>query len=174
MTRAAATLVVLFNVLLAACQPAAEGPACGDAGYHWSATEPAVNLRHIFCGDENRRGRAVGFHSTLALGQPAVPALVPGSREQDETPGIFSADIVFPDGQEKFSTFFPEACDESQILASVLHAASDARPVEPWGYAGPSAPADADPGAYCLAGGAPFAIRVGTLDDGRINTAFPQ
>ena len=69
-------------LFLAACSPSPDtGPRCGDTDYHWSATEPSINLRHVFCGDINRRGNAVGFHATLALGQPGVPELIPDSVE---------------------------------------------------------------------------------------------
>ena len=169
----------LLALLAAACSPPPEaGPRCGDAAYHWSATDPSINLRHVFCGDTNRRGRAVGFHAILALGQPGVPALIldsiePDGRDRTET---FTADIRFPDGQTKFSTFFPEACSEAEIIASILYAQERAEPTEPWGFVGPSAPGAGGDGGYCLADGAPFPVRFGTLDDGtgRINTAFPQ
>ena len=163
--------------LLAACTPAQEpGPRCDDRNYHWSATEPSINLRHVFCGDINRRGRAVGFHATLALGQPGVPVIIEGSVEPAAPTGVFTADIRFPDGQTKFSTVFPDGCSEGQIIASILHAANQALPTEPWGSVGPSAPDSGNGAAFCLSDGLPFLIRFGTLDDGtgRINTAFPQ
>ena len=177
--RAGAILVIVL--LLTACAPEpVSGPRCQDADYLWSATEPSINLRHIFCGDTNRRGYVVGFHSTLALGRSGVPAIVDGTVEPAEPTGVFTADIRFPDGRTKFSTFFPDSCGETEIVASILHAAAHAEPTEPWGFAGSSAPGPAsgpeDDGGYCLAHGAPFPIRFGYLgeDRSRINTAFPQ
>lgn len=168
---------IAFALFLAACMPAEEpGPRCNDRDYHWSATEPSINLRHVFCGDINRRGRVVGFHATLAVGQPGVPVIVEGSVEPSVSTGVFTADIRFPDGRTKFSTFFPEPCSEAQIVASILHAASRSQPTEPWGFVGPSAPNDGDMAGYCLDDSAPFPIRIGTLgeENDRINTAFPQ
>ena len=106
--------------------------------------------------------------------------IIDGTVEPGEPAGVFTADIRFPDGRTKFSTFFPDSCSEPEIVASILYAAAHAQPTEPWGFAGPSAPgAVSDPeanAAYCRAQGDAFPIRFGLLggDRNRINTAFPE
>lgn len=180
---AAAATVVLAVALVTrsapepGAAPASEpAPACGDPAYHWSDTDPSINLRHVFCGDLRDDGRPVGFHSTQALGQPGVPTLVADTIEPPDRAGIWSATVAFDNGRRKFSTFFPDACTEAQIVASILHAAGNAQPADgTWGLVGPSAP-DAGGAGYCLVEGAPFAIRFAYLGHGtdRINTAFPH
>jgi len=169
-----AAAAVVWAVTLASLPAAAQD--CGDPAYHWSDTMPSINLRHVFCGDMRDDGRPVGFHSTQALGQPQVPRLVAGTIEPPHRVGIYSATVAFDNGRDKFSTFFPDACSEAQVVASVLHAAGDAAPADgTWGLVGPSAPAAGAEG-YCLVEGAPFAIRFAYLGQGtgRINTAFPH
>jgi hypothetical protein len=143
-----------------------QGPA-------FTRDHPAINLRHIFCG-EIRNGRPDGYHAELmALPTAAVIAV----RDRRETRnGIGLATVLFANGATKFSSFYPRRCTEAQIVTSIRYAASQPRTPKPgsWGFIAPSAPV---PGAdgYCLGSdGNPFTIRYATLSRGDINTAFPD
>ncbi|MGF1641735.1 MAG: EndoU domain-containing protein [Rhodospirillales bacterium] len=149
-----------------------EASDCRAAAFHWSDGAPAVNLRHVFCG-ELRRGRPLGVHSMRLVGtSPVVTAVAPRPDGRD---GIYDARVRFRNGATKFSTFFPDACTVEQVVASIRHAATHGTRDHPqWGKLGPSAPA-ADAAGFCLdAAGRPFDIRIGVLADGRVNTAFPD
>lgn len=165
-------LGVMAGLLVAGPAPAAD-PQCPSPAYHFSATAPQINLRHIFCGEVNNKGKNVGFHSTQALGQIGVPTLVAGTLHTVNAPDIFTATSQFPNGGNKFSTFFPNDCSQDQIVESILYAVGHAEPYHPWGQVGPSAPAGGAVVGHCLNGGAPFRIRFAEKD-GQINTAFPE
>jgi hypothetical protein len=145
---------------------------CRSRSFYWSRSEPAVNLRHVFCG-ELRNGRPRGFHSLRLRETSLVVRDI--QRRREEHWGIYSAIVVFANGRRKLSTFFPDRCSVDQIVRSIAYAATN--PIgqhSEWGGVGPSAPA---PGAemFCLDNhGEPFEIRVGAFADGRINTAFPN
>lgn len=164
-------VVVLTGVLAVACEPAA-APDCGDPGFHWSDHRPAINVRHIFCG-EIRSGKPKGFHSTRLRDSSEVVVGVRGISRSAQ--GIYTGTVVFTDGLTKFSTFFPDACTVDEVLASIHHASIHIDGDHPaWGSLGPSAPAAGADG-YCLDHrGQPFPIRMGLFDDGRVNTAFPS
>ncbi len=167
-----ACVAALFAVVLAvACEPAA-APDCRDSGFHWSDHRPAINARHVFCG-EIRKGKPKGFHSTRLRDSSEVVVGVRGISRSPE--GIYTGTVVFAGGLTKFSTFFPDACTVDQVLASIHHASNHIEGDHPaWGYLGPSAPADRADG-FCLDhGGGAFPIRMSLFDDGRVNTAFPS
>ncbi len=162
-------------LLLASRQAVANGGAggdCRDPAFHWSETQPPVNLRHIFCGEIDG-GRPKGLHSARLLETSPVALAI--KRRQEEGGGIYSAIVRFAGGKEKLSTFFPDACTVADVAQSVAFAARHVAGRNPaWGELGPSSPAAGMPG-YCLdAGGEPLTIRFGRLKDGRINTAFPD
>jgi len=163
---------LLPAVLLAgACEPAT-APDCRNPGFHWTDHRPAINARHVFCG-EVRKGKPRGFHSARLRDTSSVVTGVRGiSRSAN---GIYTGMVVFKDGQSKFSTFFPDACTVDQVLASIHHASTHISGDHPaWGQLGPSAPASSTDG-FCLDHrGQAFPIRMGLFDDGRVNTAFPS
>lgn len=168
-----AGLLVAVVVWIGGCAPDAEAdPDCRSRAFHWSRTEPEINLRHIFCG-ELSGGRARGLHATALMA--TAPAVAGLGERSDEGRGIYTAIVRFADGQRKLSTFFPDACDWRSIEASVVHAATHPlRDHRQWGRIGLSAPA-AGAAGYCLdARNRPFEIRFAARSDGRINTAFPN
>lgn len=140
-----------------------------------------VDLRHIFCGEASGLTRAGGFHSILGFGQPGAPSAILLATPPTVFPPAGS--IHFPEGQAKYSSFFPFHCSYEETLASILHATvargrdvgRDGETVE-----GPSAPSAGAEGFCTRRDGAPFRIRVilpGGFDrDGRptgIRTAYP-
>jgi hypothetical protein len=90
--------------------------------------------------------------------------------------GLENGTVLFTNGAEKFSSFFPAACTESQIIASIRHAIAQPRTPKrgSWGFVAPSAPT-AGGNAYCTGtDGRPFPIRYALLPRGDVNTAFPD
>lgn len=47
---------------------------CADPNFDWSATNPPVNVRHVFCGEFNNQGRPTGRLrvEVAAAGNPVV------------------------------------------------------------------------------------------------------
>lgn len=180
------TIRGMLCAMLLACGAGATSPVtaaeaandCTDRRFHWSADDPQINLRHLFCG-ETRRGRPRGFHSIRLV---ATARLIRGvGHHTEEGGGIYSAVVEFADGSRKLSTFFPDHCTLAQIVRSVAHAAANiSGRHRAWGEIGFSAPAPAthqrgDLETFCLDNaGQPFEIRLGVLANGRINTAFPN
>lgn len=166
---AARPLALPLALLALLAAPAAAD--CRDPAFHWSETRPAVNVRHIFCGELDD-GRPKGLHSAQLLAtSPLVDGIV---RRREEGGGVYSALVRFQGGREKLSTFFPDGCSVDAVVHSIAYAARHPSGRHPaWGEVGPSAPG-AGAAGYCLDdGGQPILIRFGRRRDGRINTAFP-
>jgi hypothetical protein len=166
--------LLLFLLISSANSVAATDISCANKSFKWSKTKPAINLRHIFCGEINYRGRAKGFHSTQLLATATDVKNV--YRKKKLRGGIYNARVEFVNGKTKFSTFFPKQCTVAMIVRSVAYAARNKTKDHPqWGILGPSAPKKKSQG-YCLNNrGKPFTIRMGlTRNHRRINTAFPQ
>ncbi len=128
---------------------------------HWSNTQPAINQWHIFEGEINRKGKAVGFHSRPGGQDPANAKLV-AIKSKPNNAGIYTATISVRDGQqwrEKFSSFFPDNMSQKTVVAAVLHAYKNSKNPDAQPWRGPS--------------GHQFQIQGYTLSKGDINTAFP-
>lgn len=151
----------------------ADGPDCRDAGFRWSGTEPAINMRHVLCGEIKGNGDVVGLHARAIADTAPVTAIRPDGGGAPD--GTYGARVAFSNGKEKFSTFYPDHCTAAEIEKSILHAVRNSfGPTRPWGRLGCTAPDTVTPG-YCRGPqGQRFVIRFGELKDGRINTAFPQ
>jgi hypothetical protein len=163
-----ATILVLLALLLPG---AAHAFDCGKPAF--SQDHPAINLRHIFCG-EIRNGRPDGYHAEIMKLPTASVVAVRDRREARN--GVATGTVLFTNGATKFSSFFPRRCTEAQIITSIRYAISQPRTPKPgsWGFIAPSAPIPGSDG-YCLGtDGAPFTIRYATLSRGDINTAFPD
>jgi len=142
----------------------------------WSATAPPVNQVHIFCGEWN--GGPKGFHSRPGGLNPATVTNFTVNQPAN-TQGIYSGiwEYVGHPGVTKFSTMFPDACSQSQVLQSILYAA--AHPIACpagapfWAWCGNNAPLGGG-GIYCnSANGTVFVIAGASLANGNVNTAFP-
>ncbi|WP_395824892.1 EndoU domain-containing protein [Elstera sp.] len=143
----------------------------------WSGGPVPVNQEHVFCG-EITGGTPKGYHSATVIPPATGKTVVSISGIAPIRNGLYNATPRFSNGSTKFSTFFPNACTQAQIVTSVQYAyAHNGGPVAPWGVSGMSAPPTGG-GAYCLdSAGQPFEIRMGTLGSGsglKINTAFPR
>ncbi len=167
---------------------------------------PWVNRHHVFCGEINRRGRPVGFHyredgedPRLGPGNnnPAAARITGRIKSQDGASGwrIYRGDDIeiWDDSLERyllksgFSTFFPDGCSPSQVLASIRYAVLHSRrplPANGGRFRGISGPAQIDE-RYCYRRDAagrreqPFPV-TGFLNNRRgyggwvINTAYPE
>ena len=143
--------------------PPASAPAPELAGDEpWSDTDPAINLAHIFEGEINRRGKPVGYHSRPDGEDP------PGARvvrivEEENDAGVYIADVEIRSRsgrwQGKRSTFYPDKMGRDEVVQAILHAWEDGQRFRDGRFRGDS--------------GHGFTIEGRTLEDGRINTAYP-
>lgn len=145
---------------------------------HWSSTSPTINLHHVFCG-EFKNGRPKGFHSRPSGTNPATIANLRITQAANAQ-GIYGARWAYRGHADlpKFSTFFPDRCNTNQVLQSIAYAANhlsacpDGAPS--WARCGANQPSGGNTTRYCTANnGSNFAIALGLLNDGRVNTAFP-
>lgn len=144
-----------------------------------SRSNPWINRHHVYCGDINRRGRAVGFHYR-ADGQdprtgpgnnnPAAARITGAVKPQAGAEGwrVYRGEgiEIWSEAAERyvrkggFSSFFPDRCSPAEVLASIRHAVTQAnRPIPAKGgrFQGLSGPADGRRG-YCYrreSGGGP-------------------
>lgn len=128
----------------------------------WSETDPAINLAHVFEGEINRRGKPVGFHSRPGGTDPAgarVARRISGPNDL----GVYIAEVEIRNAAgrwlRKTSTFYPDNMSRDEVVAAILHAWEERRDLGGDKFQGPS--------------GEGFTIEGYTLDDGRINTAYP-
>jgi len=146
----------------------------------WSTGEPQVNLHHVFCGEINKKGRAVGYHANPQGNTPStyVKHL---SGDAKNSAGVYVWDNISLkiDGKEvrkSLSSMFPEHCSQTQIVASIqyssAHSTSCSSPR--WASCGASAPTNSNtPSQYCLgADNNTFTIAT-ALSHNKINTGFP-
>jgi len=132
-----------------------------QSGKHWSNSTPAINLRHVFEGEINRKGKPVGFHSRPGGVDPVTARLV---RIQDKPnrAGIYTATIEVKDGgqwKQKFSSFFPDSMSPTDVEQSIHNAYRNSSNPKKQPWKGPS--------------GHGFDVQGYTLSRGDINTAFP-
>ncbi len=128
---------------------------------HLSDTEPKINLRHVFAGEINRKGKPVGYHSRPG-GVDAANARINKIQSKPNRAGVYTASISIRDGnqwKEKFSSFFPDKMSQQQVIDAVLHAFKNSKDSSKQPWSGPS--------------GLGFTIQGYTASRGDINTAFP-
>jgi hypothetical protein len=173
-------LLVLALVTFAitfACAPTAQAQINCAALSHWSNTTPAINLRHVFCGEWSQN-RPKGFHSRPGGTNPATVSWfkVTQSANRDGIYGGYWRYANHPE-PDKFSTMFPDSCSSNEVMRSVVYAAthpwSCPGGAPGWASCGPNRPSDQSQG-YCQGNTSRrFSVAMGRYDDGRVNTAFP-
>jgi len=88
----------------------------------WSDTRPAINLTHIFAGEINRRGKAVGFHSRPGGIDPhgsGIARIV----DPPNRIGVYTSVVwIGRRGRTKFSTLYPDRLTRPQVIAAILAA----------------------------------------------------
>ena len=174
-------MAMLFLVILQ--DGAGAGQLC-PSNPHWSKTDPAINLDHVFCGEVKSNGKASGFHARPnGINPPSIAGVEITQPANDN--GIYAGMVRFasPSGREpvKFSSIFPDSCSHDQIVTSILHAHAnrmDCPAGSPgWWQCGPNRPDTNGAHEMFCVGDDPdqtFTIAIGLLRDGRINTAFPM
>lgn len=188
------TLTVLLSLTLGlvACKPAADSSAakpnmaatgtttvaCPSKQWVKASNGVEVNYAHIFCGELNNKGRVVGFH---ARPQGKDPSTVTKVRitQQPNKQGIYAGqwELAEHQGEDKFSTFYPDHCTPTQVINSIGYAARNQqdcpKSAPQWAWCGLNAPQD-NSGDYCRsADGTAFFIAGALSSRGGVNTAFP-
>jgi hypothetical protein len=146
----------------------------------WTRTNPSINQKHVFCGEWNhRKNRPAGFHSRPAGANPTTVGTL-RINQPPNSQGIYGVRWSFAGhtNREKFSSMFPDTCNQEQILKSIVYAAKhqkycpDGAPR--WAKCGPNQPTKSGQG-YCeAADNSVFTIAFATLkNSSKINTAFP-
>jgi len=170
--RAASLCILLAGVVLVAGLTTTTASAqvlCPQAN---SLGPPIVNNQHIFCGEINGAGNATGFHSrpgglnpnSVAGGNVTVPVGAPAGIYRLNNFNITQAGVT---RVKAFSTMFPDACSQANVLAAIRNAAMGA--VAGGAFNGVS-------GVSCQAGvpAAAFNITGFTNANGDILTAYPN
>jgi hypothetical protein len=141
---------------------------------------PQVNQAHIFCG-EWKQNAPGGFHSRPG-GLDPHPVTRFTITQPANAQGIYGGSWSYTGypRSRKFSTMFPDACSMSQVLNSIVYAATHpARcPANApyWAICGPNRPTSTvqHSDSFCAANdGTIFLIAIAKLSNGRVNTAFP-
>ena len=123
----------------------------------WSATRPPINLTHIFAGEINRRGKAVGFHSRPGGADPNGSGIV-RIVDRPNRFGVYTAMVwIGRRSKIKFSTLYPDRLPRPMVIEAILSAHRQGRR-RGERFSGPS--------------GHGFTIE-GYVQNGRINTAYP-
>ena len=156
--RSLGLLWLALALLVSACSPQ---PAQGEK--LWTETDPPVNATHIFLGEINRSGKPTGFHSRPEGKDPASARVVRINADPNRA-GVYTAEVEVYDPRarvwkSKFSTLFPDHLNHGEVVLAILHAYQHREPGIDTPWRGPS--------------GLGFTIQGYTLDDGRINTAYP-
>lgn len=139
-----------------------------------STGTPIVHQQHIFCGEINKKNKAVGFHSRPGGLNPAtvtntpapVPTALSGIYE------LFNFNIT-ENGITKVkarSTVFPDACSQADVIAAIQNAYTHRT------SGGPNKKFQGPSGTACLAGFPPASFSITGYADssGEIITAWPQ
>lgn len=133
-----------------------------EAGDHWTDTDPAINLAHIFEGEVNKRGKPVGYHARPG-GEDPSDARVVDVVEGPNGEGVYIADVEIRNRSGRWlgkrSTFFPDDMDRDEVVRAILRAWEEGERFRDGRFRGDS--------------GEGFVIEGRTLNDGRINTAYP-
>jgi hypothetical protein len=130
--------------------------------------DPAVNEAHVFKGEINKKGSAVGFHHRPSGNDPATARLT-SIIDSPNASGVYTGKIEVLDHQtgkwvakNGYSTFFPDAWSPTMVLNEIrgAYANGHAMPGKPLNY---------------WEGVSPSGLRIGgyASQSGSINTAFP-
>ncbi|MFM8913509.1 MAG: EndoU domain-containing protein [Flammeovirgaceae bacterium] len=124
--------------------------------------------RHIFQGEINRQGKAVGCHHINAINQYKTAQLVPNTRKNGPS-GIFKAKVRVKDRNGRwiakvsnggYSTFFPETWGEEKTLEAIKEVYNNKRKINGDLYEGKTKDG--------------IAIQFYAKPDGFIASAFPK
>ena len=141
---------------------------------------PQVNQVHVFCG-EWKQNAPGGLHSRPGgLDPDSITRFT--ITQPANAKGIYGGSWSYTGHPQpsKFSTMFPDACSMSQVLNSIVYAATHPTrcPANAphWAICGPNRPPSTVPDShpFCAATDSSiFLIAMAKLSNGRVNTAFP-
>ena len=84
-----------------------------------------MNLRHIFHGEINQSGKAVGFHHRGSIGHQGRARIVRITKPPN-VQGVYQAEVEIYDPnrgmwiiKETPSTFFPDSWSRAQVVAEI-------------------------------------------------------
>lgn len=111
-------------LLLLAAAPAHAAVSCPQPLAEGS---PPIRAQHIFCGEINGSGKAVGFHSRPGGKNPATVADTEETRPDPRRPGIYTISLfrITEGGRSEtktLSTMFPDKCSQADVLAAIRNA----------------------------------------------------
>ncbi len=138
----------------------------------WSKTEPPINLSHIFAGEINKKGKAVGFHAR-SFGRDPKGAYLSQLISGPNPLGVYTASSEIYDAKEErwkrkaFSSFFPDILSRKQVVNLILKAYKAGRADKRGKWRGDSGAGFRIEGWLCPKDGTP------TCPKGAINTAYP-
>jgi len=149
----------------------------------WSNAKPHVNLHHVFCGEKNHKGKAVGYHANPNGKTPSTYVKHKSGTAPNPT-GLYNwRQIELKFGNtvltKPLSTFFPNHCSQTEIVKSIQHAYLTGKQqcANPsWAKCGLSAPTGNMQSGYCYGNNKlPFTIATAPVnnDPNKINTGFP-
>ena len=108
---------------------ALQSPALGQVAcpQPLSGGTPPVNAQHIFCGEINNSGKAVGFHSRPGGKNPESVSGTPEPRNDPHIPGVYTLSQfhIAQGGRgavKALSTLYPDHCSAQDVIAAIQHA----------------------------------------------------
>lgn len=171
----AIALLMLGTIVFFACAAPSQ-VNCANID-HWSSTNPQVNQTHIFCGEWSQN-RPKGFHSRPGGRNPNTVENFQITQSANSQ-GIYGGTWNYSGHSRptKFSTMFPDSCTQTQVLNSIIYAATHQQNcpsnAPSWAWCGSNAPRTNDRN-YCQGeDNRLFTIAGASLSNGKINTAFP-
>lgn len=176
----AAAILLVCGLLVINATSAVAQVAC-PVGTITNTGLPDINGDHVFCGEINSKGKAVGFHSRPGGNNPVGGGITNVVITQPANPmGIYNISFQKNGVQKSNSTMFPDSCSRDEVVNSILYAEAnqEACPVGApgWVVCGKNRPDPvmATQGPYCEGNDASnrFYVAVG-VNGGNINTAFP-
>lgn len=172
-------LSIIFSCVLSYSAMAEKGVNCNTLA-QWSNGNPQVNLHHVFCGEVNKKGNAVGYHSN-PNGQTPTTYKSHNGGDASNKAGVYVWDKISLTLKGKtlvkpLSSMFPNHCSQMQIIKSIQYSSNVSKKscTSPsWAQCAPSAPSSGDLSSYCL-GDNKKALTIATaLNSGKVNTGFP-
>ncbi|MBT2646730.1 EndoU domain-containing protein [Bacillus sp. ISL-34] len=99
-----------------------ESEVSGDGGKKFTID----TMRHVYHGEINRRGKAVGYHHESMMGGK----IVPGTETMPDRNGVYRATIEINGVRKNVdSSFFPKEWDRVQVLKSIEEAFNNKRQI---------------------------------------------
>ncbi|MDP9739366.1 UNVERIFIED_ORG: putative ribonuclease toxin of YeeF-YezG toxin-antitoxin module [Bacillus sp. B2I3] len=99
-----------------------ESQVNGDGGKKFTID----TMRHVYHGEINRRGKAVGYHHESMMGGK----IVPGTETRPDRNGVYRATIEINGVRKNVdSSFFPKEWDRVQVLKSIEEAFNNKRQI---------------------------------------------